>query len=333
MDISILPKKYVLNSPVDDFIKMFLPTLLLAISFLFFDSSRSEVLLFLAFYFIDAGHIYSSFLELIFDKNEFKKKQMILISLFAISLNLFATYALPGNFFVYLFYFTIFHNLRQGLGVFLIYFEGSNRDREIQRYLYYFGTIIPVFIFHFKGMYLGSDATYTLRPFDLLPYFSRDYLQLIFSVLSKIYFVAYFGILIYLIKKKQAAFFSFLFFTAIYSVSFLLFDNVIWAMLLLVFSHGIPYYFLFNKRIKLTHSSINVRKFSAFFVFLFFVIGAIFELTQEDVSGIFPPHISNIIAAIIFYPMTVHYIFDSFIWKKGNERYEIFKSSIRRVQS
>jgi hypothetical protein len=330
MTFSILPKRYVLQSPSDDFIKMFLPTILLAFSFLIFDSSRSEILLFFTFYLIDAGHIYSSFLELLFDKNEFKKKQMIGISIAALGINLLAAFALPGHFFVYLFYFTIFHNLRQGLGVFLIYFEGSNQERIIQKNLFYFGTIIPVLIFHFKGIYLGSDATYSLRPFDLNYFFSIEKLKAIFFISTKIYFFLYLGILIYLLKKKQAAFFSFLFFTAIYSITFLLLDNVVWTMLILVFSHGIPYYFIFNKRIHLTHSSMSVRKNSAVFVFLFFIIGAIFEIIQNDVSGIFPEQLNKILIAFIFYPMSAHYLFDSFVWKNGNDKYEIFKSSIKK---
>jgi hypothetical protein len=272
-------------------------------------------------------------LELFFDKGEFKKKKMIFISLAAFLLNLVITFLFPGKFFIYIFYFTIFHNLRQGLGLFLIYFIGEARDRNLQKRLFYCCTIIPVLLFHFKGQYLGSDATYSIRPMDLAPYISQSNLDIIFNLGAKLYLVFYFVTLGYLLFKRQEAFFIYLFFTGIYSLAFLLFKNIIWGMLLLVFSHGIPYFFLFNKRINLTHSSKNVRKYSPFFILLFFSIGALFELTQEDFSGVFAFPIRNFVFAIIFYPMTVHYIFDSFIWKSGNTKYDIFKKSIKTLPS
>jgi hypothetical protein len=99
-------------------------------------------------------------------------------------------------------------------------------------------------------------------------------------------------------------------------------------MLLLATTHGVPYFFIYNKRIKLTHSSNLVKKYSAPFLIFLFILGTIFELTQEDVSINFPPHVRNYIFSIVFYPATVHYVFEYFNWKKGNDRFEEFKNSI-----
>jgi hypothetical protein len=63
---------------------------------------------------------------------------------------------------------------------------------------------------------------------------------------------------------------------------------------------------------------------------LLFILGTIFELTQEDASIHFPPHIRNYIFSIVFYPATVHYIFEYFNWKLGDERFEEFKKSISK---
>jgi hypothetical protein len=321
-------KQHILNSKKEDFFELFFPSIIVLVGLNFFHFSKLQPILFFILYFIDAGHVYSSFLELFFDKKLFRTKRIILISLAAILVNFIATYLFFGNFFVFFFYLTIFHYINQGMVFSLLYESKSQHLKFKSKIIYLVLTIMPVIIFHFKGVHLGSDVTYTLRPINLSAYLSSETMQFIYSNFRLFYFFLFILSILYLILKKAESCFSIIFYSAVYLLSFLIFDNVVWGMLLLATTHGVPYFFIYNKRLKLTHSSSLVKKHSTLFLILLFILGTIFELTQEDASINFPPHIRNYIFSIVFYPATVHYFFEYFNWKAGNERFEVFKKSI-----
>lgn len=323
----LLPTPHLLANSQQDLMVIFLPALVILILGQWLNLTSSDSFLFFAFYIIESGRFYSTFLELIFDKDSLKSKRNIFIMSLALVINIIASYVFKGNFFVFLFYFTIIHHLFMNIKIINLYQTETNK---LTSFLYSACLIIPILLSHFRGISLGNDLTYSQRPYPIENLIPSIYFDSIFHYGTVVFLIYLSFFYTYLIYKKDRTAILYIFHSFLYLCCFILLKNITLAMAIYVFMHGIPFFFFYQKRIAITHHRKQVTKYSYLFVALMFILGAILEANIEDGSSYFPPHLSNIIFAMAFFPVTVHYIFNFYSWNDSNKEYRIIKSFLNR---
>ena len=320
-----MEKKLIFSHHLEDFSKIFLATFLVFICMLSTDLMKSEIFLLITIYFLDGGHVYSTLLEVVTDPEEVRKKYVWLVLLGSFFLNLFIHFFFKSYFFYYIFYFTIYHNMRQGLGITFLYRVGEKRSANFIKYSYYFLTLVPFILFHMRPAFVsGKLSEQILKPIDLYQFFSSHALESAFLIGLGIYVAGSLAIAGRLILQKNVrGFFSMLFFTVVYAYAFLISRSEMKSYAVLIFSHAIPYYFLMEKRLGLTHKLNFMQKYAWFFLLIIFAIGGFLDSYQEEIITFFDP-MDSMAVALLTTPLISHFIFDAIIWKRGNARFQTF---------
>lgn len=269
-------------------------------------------------YFIDTGHVYTTYIESLFDKEEIVKTEVWGSITLAIVLNSLIWIFLKQYFFMYIFYFTIFHHFRQGLGISLLLGPKFNIKN-----IYYFLTIIPFILYHFltpkqNAFNIDTKLYYPFQISNILD----DYINLITLVF--VLFMAFFLIWSFLYKKYSNSVLYVIFYSFLYVYAFIYKRDPILAFSTLVIAHGIPYVFLMADRIKITHGVKYVQKYSLSLCFLFVILGGTIEYFDEELVKELPVIIKNNYFPILFIPTIAHFILDGFIWKKRNKKFMFF---------
>ena len=114
-----------------------------------------------------------------------------------------------------------------------------------------------------------------------------------------------------------------LFFGSVYAYAFIVSKSEMESYALLIFSHAIPYYFLMEKRLGLTHKMVTMQKYAWLFLLIIFAIGGVIDYNQQEIVGFFEP-LDSLAIALLTTPLISHFIYDAIIWKRGNERFKIF---------
>lgn len=315
----------IFSSQYSDLSKIFLATLIAFFLIQFSGVLNSSIFILLTIYLLDGGHVYSTFLEVLFDPAEAGKKYVSIVLLGTFVLNFLIHYVSSSHFFFYIFYFTIFHNMRQGLGITFLYRAGVKTHNSLIKFIYYFLTLFPFIIFHLRGpMNKGVLSEEILMPFYLHTYLSLNQHLFAMNVLPLIYLGLACCFFMYLfVSKNTKGIFTMAFFASVYAYGFIFSTNELKSYVLLIFSHAIPYYFLMEKRISLTHTSAMIKKYAGFFLLTIFTFGGLIDYFQEDLvemSG----HFDSLAIALLTTPLISHFIFDAIIWKRGNDRFKSF---------
>lgn len=317
----------IFTSKLEDFSKMFLATLAVFFFMMLTDVMTSTAFVLVTIYFLDGGHVYSTLLEVLGDPEEVKKKYVWIVLLASFFLNFFVHFFFTPYFFYYIFYFTIYHNMRQGLGVTFLYRMGEKRAVSLVKWGYYFLTMTPFVLFHMKPpMAEGKLGEAILMPINLYNLFSAQNLETTYRAGILLYTIGALtiaGILIY--QKNIRGFLSMLFFTMVYAYAFLISNNEMKSYALLIFSHAIPYYFLMEKRLGITHKLNFMQKYAWLFLLAIFAIGGVIDYYQSDIVSLFEP-LDSLALALLTTPLISHFIYDAIIWKRGNERFNSFAS-------
>ena len=321
----------IFNSKLEDFSKIFLATLVVFFFMLFTDVMTSTAFVLVTIYFLDGGHVYSTFLEVLGDPEEVRKKYVWIVLAGSVFLNLFVHYFFDSYFFYYIFYFTIYHNMRQGLGVIFLYRLGEKRSAQVLKWGYYFLTMLPFILFHLKPpMTYGGLGEAIIRPIDLFQFFPSENLEAVFRTGVVVYVLGALGIAgFFIYQKNMRGLMSMTFFTLVYAYAFLISDNEMKSYALLIFSHAIPYYFLMEKRLGVTHKINFMQKYAWLFLLIIFTIGGVIDYYQEDIVFLFEP-LDSLAMALLTTPLISHFIYDAIIWKRGNERFGAFINSNQR---
>jgi hypothetical protein len=315
----------------EDFAKIFLATLLVFIFMMLTDVMvSSTAFLLITIYFLDGGHVYSTLLEVLADPEEIRKKYVWIVLLGAFFLNFFIHLFFTGYFFYYIFYFTIYHNMRQGLGVIFLYRLGEKRSANLVKWSYYFLTLVPIILFHMKPALLQGKLEEALfKPLDFYNVFSAEGLAHAFKVGITTYILGAIAIAIYLVVQKNVrGFLSMLFFTSVYAYAFLISSSEFKSYALLIFSHAVPYYFLMEKRLGVTHKLKFMQRYAWFFLLMIFAMGGVIEYYQRDIVTLMEP-MDSLALALLTTPLISHFIYDAILWKRGNERFKMFVNSSR----
>lgn len=317
----------IFTSKLEDFSKIFLATLAVFFFMMLTDVMTSTAFVLVTIYFLDGGHVYSTLLEVLGDPEEVKKKYVWIVLLASFFLNFLVHFFFTPYFFYYIFYFTIYHNMRQGLGVTFLYRMGEKRAVSLVKWGYYFLTMTPFILFHMKPpMAEGKLGEAILMPINLYYLFSAQTLETTYRAGILLYVIGAMtiaGILIY--QKNIRGFLSMLFFTMVYAYAFLISNNEMKSYALLIFSHAIPYYFLMEKRLGITHKLNFMQKYAWLFLLMIFAIGGVIDYYQSDIVSLFEP-LDSLAIALLTTPLISHFIYDAIIWKRGNERFNTFAS-------
>lgn len=322
----------IFTSKLEDFSKIFLATLAVFFFMMLTDVMTSTAFVLVTIYFLDGGHVYSTLLEVLGDPEEVRKKYVWIVLFASFFLNFFVHFFFTDYFFYYIFYFTIYHNMRQGLGVTFLYRLGEKRAISLVKWGYYFLTMVPFILFHMKPpMAEGKLGEAILMPFNLYEVFSAQSLETAYRMGIFIYVigaVAIAGVLIY--QKNIRGFLSMLFFTMVYAYAFLISDNEMKSYALLIFSHAIPYYFLMEKRLGITHKLNFMQKYAWLFLLVIFAVGGVLDYYQSDIVSLFEP-LDSLAMALLTTPLISHFIYDAIIWKRGNTRFNAFVSYNNKI--
>ncbi|MFA6236547.1 MAG: hypothetical protein WC635_04390 [Bacteriovorax sp.] len=320
-------KSLIFGSATEDFFKIFFASLL--VFALSFNSNfiASPILLLATIYLLDGGHVYSTLLEVYADPIELRKSYVWSVTIGSFFLNLAVLFFIPEFYFFYIFYFTVFHNMRQGLGITFLYKKGEKEGMAFYKYSYYFLTIIPFILFHFRNREVKDQLSESiLKSVNLFEFFQPETINSIYQYGLYFFIIGMVFILSFIsYKKNYRGFWSLGFFSFVYIFSFLISRNELQSYILIIFSHAIPYYFLMVKRVEKTHSVSYIKKYASFFLILFFATGALFDFRRPIIIEYFDD-VEILISALVVTPLIAHFIFDAIIWKRSNERFKIFLS-------
>lgn len=317
----------IFKNPLEDFAKIFLPTLLVFVLFLFPEIYRSTFVIMATIYLLDGGHVYSTMLEQYFDPVERNKPYVWQLTLLAFAMNFVVAFFYEAYFFTYIFYFTVFHNMRQGLGVTFLYRRGKAAMAKFVKYSYYFLTMVPFFLFHLRERPENKMGEAIIKPLDfgqskywaaLEPFYHYGLMFFIIGV------VVIYGTL--LLKKQTKGLLAMGFFALVYTFAFILSKNEFQSYMVLIFSHAIPYFWLMEKRLVKTHSSGSMKKFAVIFLCLIFLIGGLIDYSHRDLLDYFDD-INLLVLSILYVPLISHFLFDGVIWTRDNERFQVFLKS------
>ncbi len=314
----------IFTNKLEDFYKIFLGTFLVFILVVFTDVMTSTLFVLITIYFLDGGHVYSTLLEVLGDPEEARKKYVWFVLLGSFFLNLAIHLFFNNYFFYFIFYFTIYHNMRQGLGVTFLYRIGEGSVRLI-KWSYYFLILTPFILFHLRPPFFdGGPGAEIIKPIQLTHYFPVETLDSLYKWGLTLYFSASVLIILYLLFKRNIkGLLAMLFFAAVYAYSFLFSDNQMKCYALLIFSHAIPYFFLMEKRLAVTHPVNFIKRFSWLLLFIVFFLGGLIDYYQYDIVELFEP-LESIAVALLATPLIAHFIYDAIIWKRGNARFKAF---------
>ncbi len=318
----------IFGSPKEDFFKIFFPTLILVLLLPLDFFWKSQIFLLTTIFFLDGGHVYSTYVESLADPTEVKKGfvwKMLGLSFF---LNLAIHLFISDYFFTYIFYFTVFHNMRQGLGLTFLYRMGQKSFHKVVKFSYYFLTVVPFILFHFRGkMREDLMGESILSPIFATTFLSTELTAQIFSIgvwlfgLGTILIFCYFAL-----KKEWRGVLTMIFFGSLYTYSFIFSQSELKSYGLLIFSHAIPYFFLMEKRVSLTHSVGKIKKFAYVFIFLSFFFGGLLDYYQDDLVILFEPF-ESVGLALLLTPLIGHFLIDAFIWKRDHLKFKHFNQS------
>ena len=226
MKIKLLPTQHLLTNTQQDLMVIFFPALFIMILGQLLDLAASDSFLFFAFYIIESGRFYSTFLELFFNKGSLKSKRSILIISISLGLNIFASYAFKGNFFVFLFYLTLIHHLFMNINIINLYRSEMSKSTTI---FYGISLIIPIFLSHFRGIVFGNDLTYSQRPYPFENFIPTVYFDSIFHVGTIIFLIYLSFFYTYLLYKKDRTAIFYIYHSFIYLCCFILLKNSRWT--------------------------------------------------------------------------------------------------------
>ncbi len=216
--------------------------------------------------------------------------------------------------------------MRQGLGIGFLFQKKLTISPKVIKNLYYLCTMVPFVLFHFKMRSDDSLGDRIIERIDLFKWFSRSLLEGIYLWGKIGYFIFLCLVISFFIFKKISAILPFVFFVLVYAISFLFLNNEFYAYSLLIVSHGVPYFFLMKKRIRLTHSRSFVKKHVTIFLFLLVSFGALLEFHEQDLYDLTNENIY--VVALFYTPLIAHFLIDGIIWKKGHEKFDSFKKSL-----
>lgn len=323
-------KQSIFNSDLEDFLKLFLPALL-CVPFIFFRQIEFYAWMSVIFLSVmDISHVFSTGVEAYMDPEVRKERNTIKLTLIGFSIALFIVVFFADIAENIFFYSIIFHNMRQGIGLALIYYKKSEKKHisaENLKRLYYFLTLFPIVIFHFKRTYVDFgmlEKYYFVVPVEkFIQLQNYPVTNLVFG-LETFYWMIFVSVfvLIYLKVGKRVAGTIF-FFSLIYAFSYIVTNNLLFSSLLLMASHAVPYLFLVQKRTNKLSASEYMKRYSWIMISICVILGfCYYFFFYRSIGPV--EKMSPMAKFFVITPSYIHYAFDGHVWTKNNERFKKF---------
>jgi hypothetical protein len=330
---------WIFKSHWQDFIKLYLPGILgvLLLEFLNPGDEVPVAFYFFVFYFLDAGHVYTTLWRTMFNPTEFKREPLtwqvplVILLLTTIWLLLKIPY-----FWSFVVYYTFYHNLRQGWGI-IRWYEKINQRFDRNELIYYALTVIPLIMFHFRVLpfkvtyYSETDFFFNpqLEPFSLdigmmtLTFYNWVYFSLLLLYLGV--WLGWMGREIATYRKNHSwelnRLLAMVYFFAVYAYSFIFSNTTVEVLAILILSHGFPYIFIMSKH--LTNKEWSLKKvLLALGILLFFGTSVNYVLEEYYLTQIFyytktdPPWWEYLVAILYIVPTLSHFTWDIYLWKR-----------------
>ncbi len=303
----------------EDTLKFFGIPALLILASLFVNFENYPWLTAFTFYVVNNGHVHSTFIDVALDPREARKRYVWKSLLVASLLIGYVLIFQFQYFWLALFVATYIHNFMQGMGISLL-FRGRHPGHKAFKFTFLALALFPFFIYNLKRS-LNPVKDKFVTYVDFSPLLSADFIQYAITGAMFGYAIAASGILYFLIKdKKKSGACSTIYFAIVYGIAWIYAQNNFNAISILILSHGIPYLFLMQTRLSLTHSIPVIRKYASVIIFLVCVLslaaGPALERAQNSSGGE-----EKLLLFFLFLPTVLHYVLDTTIWKRSNLKF------------
>jgi hypothetical protein len=270
----------------------------------FLDFSKNEIAIFLIFYLLEIGHIYSSFLKSLNREIIKKSKYIFLVSIIT---NFLAAIFFPNSFFIFLFYFTLAHYVHKTYKMTSYY--GEKNNALAASLLMFIITIILAF--HFRDLKFGTDLNYEIRPINIHYYITQDLAVQLYYLLNALGFITLIIGVSYSFKKMKLPSLSIYLFSAInWFIALSLINDIFCAMAILIIPHSLFSFSEIYRSLLKNSEYIKTSKLAIFLIMIVAISASLIELNIEDSSYFFQGYFRILIQAISFFPLTYHYIFE-----------------------
>ena len=323
-------RQSIFNSDLEDFLKLFLPALL-CVPFIFFWQIEFYAWMSVIFLSVmDISHVFSTGVEAYMDPEVRRERNTIKLTLIGISIALFIVVFFADIAENIFFYSIIFHNMRQGIGLALIYYKKSEKraiSAENLKRFYYFMTLFPIVIFHLKRTYVDFgllEKFYFVVPVEKFINLAAYPVTSIVNGMEIFYWLVFIGLTsIISIKVGKRVAGTILFFSLIYAFSYIVTKNLLFSSLLLMASHAVPYLFLIQKRTNKLSASEYMKRYSWIVMSICVVLGfCYYFFFYRSIGPV--EEMSPLAKFFVITPSYIHYAFDGHVWTKNNERFQKF---------
>lgn len=310
----------ILGSKLKDVSFFYLIPFLLVIGILSFPFAwEHPVLVFIVFLFIDMGHAYATVFRTYFRKNEIQNvKYWVYPVIVFIFMFCWAYFGIP-YLWSFLLYFTFFHHIRQYYGISAWYANKQSFNISKEKYHLYLLTIIPFIIFHMRNI----QHTPLYQENELFLFGETSFTNIAISLYLTYLVIQIFRWIINPNIKKMLLI-SLIYPAIIHAFCFLYFKESFKAFIPLLVMHGISYITLVIFSEKQLNN--NKKYYKIIAIVIAFVLSCVYleNLLLDNYDVFLEPQflrnkvLLSVLASVAVLPNLLHYIYDSFIWKKSN---------------
>ena len=306
------------------------PLFLFLICFIGPLSTVASILFFIAFAFLDSGHVYLTWWRTIFNPKERGRTS----SYFIVPLLILLTFTTLFYFdFSYIWslvlYATAFHYIKQVIGFYHLYRKGRARDK-LQTILFSLLLFLPFCAFHFKPD-LVSTGFYTQNDLLLFPSEKLYQTSLITLLLFHVSFI-FWELRNYFLKRFCLPAVLYIFIMSWFYIVLFLTPQFSMPVILssLILSHSIPYSRLIQKSLKKKQPLrwFQTNKNVILVVLLTLMVLGGFESSLEKYFIDFKnQHFSmakSLFHGLYLVPLFFHFYFDGVIWKRNHPEFPHF---------
>jgi hypothetical protein len=268
--------------------------------------------------FLDSGHVYTTVWRTYFHKTERQRLALYIylpwLLFFMFFCWVYFDLPLLG---VTIIYVTLFHNVRQFLGISKWYQKLNSRYDRISNFFLYANCILPIVVYHFRHLPGRGDLYYSGEMAFFHPDFTLEAWTTTIYFLNIAAWIAFETIS--LCRREWNRLSSVALPTLIYGTSFMLTSNEAAVIFPLVVSHGTSYLALNSMALTRTQKARFSK--SAFAVGTVAVTALIFGATEflfDDYVGDGSTVLTALVSALFLAPLFCHYIFDAFLWKRSH---------------
>lgn len=282
------------------------------------DSGLFLIFTFIAAGFLDSGHVYVTAWRTYFLPQERRRTWIYWIApVLFFCLFYIWTNQEWGYLAAVIVYATVFHNVRQLLGLSRWYQRKNNNWIKLSDLFLYLLCFLPFLAFHFRT---DTQLEHYYSSQELFRYPSRFWFQSVLIIYSLVALVwVGFELARWRTYQEWNRIFSVLFAGIFYGYAFLLGKTVTQVLFPLVVSHGFAYLALMDLSLKKIHRGQKKRHNYLTIAILLtaLVFGGLEFLVESEWLQV-ESSVKAFTTALLLTPLFCHYLFDSFLWKKSH---------------